>query len=77
MPKSRIEFWSKKFEANISRDHRVRASLAAEGWHVMVVWECEVGTSDLESRLREFLGDSTLSAHPGKAPLSSSPRRLR
>ena len=46
-PKSRIEFWTQKFQANIARDERVRASLEAEHWTVLTVWECEIGESGL------------------------------
>ena len=42
MPKTRTSFWEKKFEANVTRDRRVIESLVAEGWRVLVVWECQV-----------------------------------
>jgi DNA mismatch endonuclease, patch repair protein len=41
-PKSRIEFWQKKFDANVARDHLVRRTLRSQGWQVIVAWECEV-----------------------------------
>lgn len=41
-PKTRTEFWQKKFEDNVHRDAEVRAALEADGWRVVVVWECEV-----------------------------------
>jgi DNA mismatch endonuclease (patch repair protein) len=47
MPKSRVEFWRRKFEGNVARDARVHTALEAGGWKVRVVWECE--TRDLES----------------------------
>lgn len=39
-PKTRPEFWQKKFEANVARDHRAAESLASQGWRVMTIWEC-------------------------------------
>lgn len=39
-PKSRVEFWTTKLDANKARDARVQRELAALGWHVIVVWEC-------------------------------------
>jgi len=48
-PKSRTEFWAEKFEANIARDQRVRASLEAEGWTALTVWECEINESGLRA----------------------------
>lgn len=41
-PKSNIEFWSKKFNANISRDTIVRKELQTNGIKCLVVWECTV-----------------------------------
>ena len=41
-PKVRATFWQAKFEANQARDRRVRTFLRAAGWHVHVIWECEL-----------------------------------
>ena len=42
MPKSNIEFWQTKFDRNVARDRKEHAELEAAGWHVIVLWECEV-----------------------------------
>jgi DNA mismatch endonuclease, patch repair protein len=42
VPKTRADFWHKKFEGNIRRDREVQLALRKIGWRVMVVWECEV-----------------------------------
>jgi DNA mismatch endonuclease (patch repair protein) len=42
MPKSRSDFWQKKFDANVRRDHEQFASLSAIGWYVHVLWECQI-----------------------------------
>ena len=58
MPKTRTDFWSLKFRANVSRDKSVRIKLRRDGWRVLVVWECELGKDKLpclEQRLVEFL----------------------
>lgn len=41
-PKSNVEFWSKKFDANTIRDKKVRSELRKAGWQVLVVWECKI-----------------------------------
>lgn len=41
-PKSNVEFWQEKFIRNVSRDARVEGELNALGWHVILVWECEL-----------------------------------
>lgn len=55
-PKSRVEFWTQKFERNITRDRETLVQLEALGWSCLVVWECE--TRDIQAvttRLKEFL----------------------
>lgn len=41
VPCSRLQFWMKKFQANIERDRRARSALRKLGWRVITVWECE------------------------------------
>lgn len=45
-PKTRKEFWSRKFAGNTERDRRVTEQLRALGWRVLVVWECELRDTD-------------------------------
>ena len=40
VPKSRREFWQRKFSKNRSRDERNIMLLKKCGWRVMTVWEC-------------------------------------
>jgi DNA mismatch endonuclease, patch repair protein len=40
-PKSRTDFWTRKFEENVTRDQRNAAALESAGWRVEVIWECE------------------------------------
>ena len=40
-PKSRKNFWTKKFSETMSRDKRNRIALEKGGWTVRVIWECE------------------------------------
>ena len=53
MPKSNVEFWVKKFEANISRDAAVRKELADQGIKCIVVWECTVKRMRRDVRFTE------------------------
>ncbi|PCR97677.1 very short patch repair endonuclease [Pseudomonas fluorescens] len=65
MPKSREEFWLKKFEANVQRDEMVKKQLSDLGWKSLIIWECETKKSEtIEHLLRGFLGeDGTSSNH--------------
>jgi DNA mismatch endonuclease (patch repair protein) len=42
MPKSRLDFWSQKFEENVMRDKNNLSLLKKAGWLPIVVWECEI-----------------------------------
>lgn len=40
LPATRQEFWNKKLAENAARDRRAIEALLADGWRVLVVWEC-------------------------------------
>lgn len=42
MPKSRVDFWQKKFDANVKRDLIVEAELLHLGIKRLVIWECTI-----------------------------------
>lgn len=42
LPKSNVAFWTEKFTRNIARDHQHRERLRAAGWHVLVIWACQL-----------------------------------
>lgn len=63
LPKSRLEFWGPKIEANRARDARNLAELEEQGWTVLVVWQCETrNPATLEKRLIDFLSPSKTGA---------------
>lgn len=41
-PKSRVDFWKKKFCNNCRRDAEVRAMLQAQRIKCLIVWECTI-----------------------------------
>lgn len=41
-PKTNAEFWRTKIEKNRERDLRDYTFLESLGWHIVVVWECEL-----------------------------------
>ena len=61
-PKSRVDFWLRKFEENVARDRKARRQLKAVGWQVIVVWECQTRDHEkLRERLLRFLGTADMS----------------
>jgi DNA mismatch endonuclease (patch repair protein) len=56
LPKSRVDYWSAKIEANRSRDKRRVAALRRAGWSVITVWQCETKfPKRLQKRLFRFV----------------------
>jgi DNA mismatch endonuclease, patch repair protein len=50
-------YWAKKVARNRERDKSAQASLQALGWHVLVLWECELKDSGAVGiRVKKFLG---------------------
>ncbi|GGA02656.1 very short patch repair endonuclease [Blastomonas marina] len=55
-PKTNVEFWENKFDANIMRDNKNLNDLSELGWETMVVWQCEAEKpEEIVDRLVEFL----------------------
>ena len=57
VPKDNRDYWVGKVERNRARDAKSREALAALGWRVETIWECELkDAAVLEARLRDVLG---------------------
>jgi DNA mismatch endonuclease (patch repair protein) len=56
-PRSNESYWLPKLTRNKERDAASVEALKADGWHVLVVWECETRDAEgLRARLEDFLG---------------------
>jgi DNA mismatch endonuclease, patch repair protein len=55
IPKSRVEFWSRKIAENRRRDERTRRRIRRSGYHVMRVWEHEARKATWLPRLRALM----------------------
>lgn len=53
MPKSRVEFWQQKFDANMARDERNYRILQEAGWQVIVLWQCQLSSQLLENTMQQ------------------------
>ncbi len=51
-PKSRTEFWEKKFKANVKRDYIVRMQLQTKGFKCLIIWECIVKRMEKDWEIR-------------------------
>lgn len=55
-PKSNTGYWHPKLERNQARDTEHIAALQAQGWRVLVIWECQTrDKAFLEQSLTAFL----------------------
>ena len=41
-PSSNEDYWIPKIQRNVERDRMVAQQLAALGWNVIIVWECQL-----------------------------------
>lgn len=58
LPKSRIEFWKPKLDANVQRDRDNLTKLEQKGWACLVVWECELRHKEqIKNEIRAFLDE--------------------
>lgn len=55
-PNSNQDYWNPKLAKTIARDAANIERLSDAGWHVLVIWACEIpDTSKLIARLKAFL----------------------
>lgn len=67
-PKSRVDFWQKKFQANMDRDAVVKQTLYERDIKVLVIWECtirqmkrsEAEEASVLDKVESFLHSDTL-----------------
>lgn len=53
MPKSNIEYWTEKFNKNVTRDKLKKDELETLGWTVLIIWECEI-KKDLNTQVKKI-----------------------
>lgn len=55
MPKSRVDFWVKKFETNVQRDQIVRRKLEENEIRVLIIWECCIKRMKKDSNYESYI----------------------
>lgn len=72
MPKSNTDFWEAKIARNRKRDKENYRVLQENGWHVIVIWECQLKPAIIEHTMREvelLLNDNMLSLYKKNTPV--------
>ena len=54
-PKSNRAFWNAKFRRNVRRDAEHEKAWAADGWNLIVVWECALKTEKEREKTFAFI----------------------
>ena len=54
-PSSNTDYWIPKILRNVERDGKNYQLLAADGWRVLTVWECELKMKNREERLTRLV----------------------
>ncbi|MFN3537347.1 MAG: very short patch repair endonuclease, partial [Brevundimonas sp.] len=56
-PKANADYWRAKIGRNRDRDRASEQALVADGWRVLILWECVLkDPAALDARLQAFLG---------------------
>ena len=56
-PSTNVSFWEEKIRRNKERDAADVAALEALGWHVIVVWECELTKQRFEDTMANLIAE--------------------
>lgn len=54
-PSSRKDYWRPKLNRNVERDKQNMELLRQSGWHVIIVWECEL--KDINQVKQRLIGE--------------------
>ena len=67
VPKQNRDYWIGKVDRNRTRDVKSREALAALGWRVETIWECDLkDAAALEARLKALLSSPPSAAKRGR-----------
>lgn len=75
IPSTNREFWVNKIRRNQERDQQNYNILYKNGWHVIVVWECQLTASKIEHTMHEvevLLEENMLALYKKHTPLPYS-----
>jgi DNA mismatch endonuclease (patch repair protein) len=82
LPKSNTEFWKNKINRNKERDTRQRTLLRKLGWHIIIIWECQLLPSSKKQTLESldrtlnkiYLDDMSIKKNDVKSNNSAMPK---
>ena len=54
-PKTRTDYWERKFEANVNRDRQVIEKLKSDNIKCLIIWECTVRKMKRDMQYKEMI----------------------
>ncbi|MBI5805395.1 DNA mismatch endonuclease Vsr [candidate division TA06 bacterium] len=61
IPKTKINYWKPKLEANVKRDKQNASALKKQGWKVLKLWECEIQNENAaKDKVVKFMNSSVV-----------------
>ncbi len=58
-PSTNEEYWYKKINRNVERDQQNKMRLEAEGWQVIIIWECEIMKNEFNETKKRIINRLT------------------
>ena len=56
-PSSNQDYWIPKITRNVERDQKNHEMLRELGWHVIVIWECQLKKKEFEETMEKLVSD--------------------
>ena len=58
-PSSNEDYWIPKITRNVERDQKNHELLQELGWHVIVIWECQLKKKEFEETMEKLVSELT------------------
>lgn len=55
LPKSNIEYWTKKISSNMIRDEKNVSELTKMGYKIIVIWTCELSKKNIQQTIGKMI----------------------
>ena len=53
-PATNVDYWEPEILRNVERDKENQEKLSAAGWKVLLVWECQLKTKQIQKTLERL-----------------------
>ena len=71
-PKSNLDYWGPKLRRNVNRDKNNQLELKEMGWHVILVWGCEIANKEKREKRLQTLKEEIVSNLLTEKPIDNN-----